>query len=83
VGGKEGGPTVTKAEHPSGAHGYLNTDPELQAIFIAAGYGIRPDVVLDEIKNLSVAPTLARLLGVQLPRAEAPACHEILQVKTR
>ena len=83
VGGKEGGPIVTKAEHPSGAHGYLNNDPELQAIFIAAGYGVRPGVVLDEIKNLSVAPTLARLLGVRLPRAEAPACREILQINLR
>jgi predicted AlkP superfamily pyrophosphatase or phosphodiesterase len=66
------------AEHLSGAHGYLNTDPEMQAIFIAAGYGIRQGVTRDEMKNLSVAPTLARLLGVQLPKTEL-AADEILQ----
>jgi hypothetical protein len=31
------------------------------------------------MKNLSVAPTLARLLGVQLPKTELPANNEILQ----
>lgn len=79
VGGKEKEPVVGPVEQPGGSHGYLNTDPELNAIFIACGYGIRSGVVLDEIRNLSVAPTLARLLGVQLPKAEAPALREILQ----
>jgi hypothetical protein len=50
----------------------------MQAIFIAAGYGIRQGVTRDEMKNLSVAPTLARLLGVQLPKTEL-AADEILQ----
>lgn len=83
VGGKEKDPIMTKAEQPSGAHGYLNTDPEMQAIFIAAGYGVKPRVVLDEMKNLSVAPTLAHWLGISLPRAEASACREIWQADTR
>src|SRR5438270_5985781 len=57
TGGKEGDAVISGVEHPEGAHGYSNTDPELSAIFIASGYGIRSGVILDSIKNLSVAPT--------------------------
>src|SRR5439155_12447183 len=47
-----------------GAHGYLSTDPEIQAIFIAWGRGIRPGVKLDVVENVDVAPTIAALLGL-------------------
>ena len=79
TGGKEGDPVIGSVEHPGGSHGYINTDPDLDAIFIASGYGVRPHVELDEIQNLSVAPTLARLFGIQLSRTEASALNEILQ----
>ena len=80
TGGKEGtSPIVAPVPHPVGAHGYINTDPEMAAIFIAAGYGIKKGVTLDSIQNVSVAPTLAHLLGVQLPKADGPALNEILE----
>ena len=78
-GGKEGDPVITSTEPPVGSHGYRNTDPEMDAIFIASGYSIRPHVVLDKIRNLSVAPTIASLLNLKLPKTEAPALEEILQ----
>ena len=43
-----------------------NTDPELDGIFIAQGAGIRRGVKLDRVRNLDVAPTIARLLDVAL-----------------
>jgi predicted AlkP superfamily pyrophosphatase or phosphodiesterase len=64
--------------HP-GAHGYLNPDPEMNAIFIAAGAGIRPHVVLDEIHNLDVAPTIAKLLGLEMKNIEGKPLAAILQ----
>ena len=78
-GGKEGEPVISPVSPITGSHGYLNTDDEMDAIFIAAGVGIRPHVVLDKIKNLSVAPTLAHLLGINLPKTEAPALNQLLQ----
>ena len=39
----------------------------MNAIFIAAGAGIKPGVELGEIDNIDVAPTVAHLLGVPLP----------------
>src|SRR5206468_3229439 len=44
---KGAGPAVGAVEPPTGAHGYLNTDPEMQAILIASGYGIRKGVQLE------------------------------------
>ena len=61
-----------------GTHGYAATDPELDGIFIAQGAGIRRGVKLDRVRNLDVAPTSARLLGVALPTADGRAMEEIL-----
>lgn len=55
-----------------GTHGYLNSDPDMQAIFVAWGAHIRRGVDLGSISNLQVAPTIARLLGVSLPAATRP-----------
>jgi predicted AlkP superfamily pyrophosphatase or phosphodiesterase len=63
---------------PTGSHAYLASDPDMHAIFIASGYGIRPGVVLDQIPNTRVAPTLAKMLGVDLGKTEASALTEIL-----
>lgn len=61
-----------------GTHGYLNTDPELDGIFIASGRGIRRGVTLDRMANLDVAPTMARIMGLSLPHAEGRVLTEIL-----
>jgi hypothetical protein len=36
-------------------------------------------VTLDHIQNTSIAPTLAHLLGVTLPKTETPALDQILR----
>jgi predicted AlkP superfamily pyrophosphatase or phosphodiesterase len=77
-GGTGEGPVVGEAPHTVGSHGYPNTDSDMQALFIANGYGIRSGVTLDHIQNTSVAPTLARLLGITLPKTETPALDQIL-----
>lgn len=67
-------------EHPTdGQHGYLNTMPEMQALFVASGAGIREGVKLGVISNLRVAPTIAKVLGVQLPDAKQPPLAEVLK----
>jgi len=59
-----------------GAHGYINTDPDMDAIFIASGYNIR-HASLGAIKNLEVAPILAALLEVHLPHATSAAPKDL------
>lgn len=73
------GPVSGEVKPARGAHGYLNTAPDMQAIFIASGAHIRRGVDLGTISNLRVAPTLARLLGVSLPAATQPPLVEALQ----
>jgi predicted AlkP superfamily pyrophosphatase or phosphodiesterase len=72
-GGGVEGPIVQTMMQTRGQHGYLNTDPDMDALFIASGAQIRSGVDLGSITNLRVAPTVAALLGVSLPAAtEAP-----------
>lgn len=66
--------------HPAeGQHGYLNTDSDMQALFVASGAHIRQGVKLGAITNLRVAPTIAAVLGVDLRSAKEKALTEILK----
>lgn len=67
-GGTEG-PMEQEVKPASGSHGYLNTDPDMEALFLASGAHIRAGLNLGSISNLRVAPTIARILGVSLPAA--------------
>jgi predicted AlkP superfamily pyrophosphatase or phosphodiesterase len=62
-----------------GTHGYLNTDPKMQAIFVAWGAGIASGVRLGKISNLDVAPTIAAILGIEMKTAKGHALKEILK----
>ncbi|MGC1548694.1 MAG: alkaline phosphatase family protein [Rhodanobacter sp.] len=62
-----------------GAHGYLNTDPNMEALFIASGAHIRKGVDLGHITNLRVAPTIAKILDVSLPEAKQAPLTDALQ----
>ena len=61
-----------------GAHGYLSSDPEMNAIFVASGAGIKSGSKLPIVKNLDIAPTIAKLLGLSLPGVEGRTLNEIL-----
>lgn len=62
-----------------GQHGYLNTEPDMQALFIASGAAIRSGIHLDSISNLQVAPTIATILGLSLPNATQSPLNQILR----
>jgi len=62
-----------------GNHGYLPTKPGLQTGFIAVGRGIKRCVVVDNMRLVDVAPTVAALLGVELKDIDGHAIKAILQ----
>ena len=64
---------------PRGQHGYLNTMTDMQALFVASGAAIKPGIHLGTISNLQVAPTIAKILGVQLPDAKQQPLNITLQ----
>ena len=43
------------------------------------GVGIKPGVVLDEISNTDVAPTAARLLGLEMKNVDGHVLEQILK----
>lgn len=68
--GAAGGPVTSEVLQQAGSNGYLASDPKMDAIFIASGYGVRAGAQLGRIANIDVAPTIAKLLGVPLPTAK-------------
>jgi predicted AlkP superfamily pyrophosphatase or phosphodiesterase len=68
--GATGGPVTAAVPQQRGSHGYLAGDPEMDALFIASGYGVRAGALPAKISNLDVAPTIAKLLGAPLPSAK-------------
>ena len=50
-----------------GNHGYLNTDPDMRAIFLAWGAGVPHGAKLGTVPNVNVAATIAKLLGLEWP----------------
>lgn len=66
-------PSIVAAVSARGTHGYVPTLPEMGSTFIVQGQGIRRGADLGTIDMRSIAPTLARAMGVPFPTAEAPA----------
>ncbi|MGE5647478.1 MAG: alkaline phosphatase family protein [Acidobacteriota bacterium] len=68
--GATGGPVTAELPQQAGSHGYLASDPEMTALFIASGYGVARGAKLERFENIDIAPTIANLLGIALPSAK-------------
>lgn len=53
-----------------GAHGFLPTEPRMRTGLILSGAGVRRGVPLPLVRQIDLAPTLARLLGFDMPDAD-------------
>lgn len=79
-GGATGDAHVVDAiEGSLGTHGYVSNDPDIQALFIASGRGIKPGMKLASVDNVDVAPTAAKLLGVELKNVDGKVLTQILR----
>jgi predicted AlkP superfamily phosphohydrolase/phosphomutase len=75
-----GNPELVEPAPYYGQQGYDSTWPEMRAILIAAGYGIRPGVRLPAVHLLDVVPTAASLLRVKpVGAAEGRVLAEMLE----
>jgi len=77
----DGDDFVVSNDKTTGSHGYLSTEPKMNAIFVASGAGIKTGAPLEDVENNDVAPTVARLLGVPLPQASGHVLEGILTPK--
>jgi hypothetical protein len=65
-----------------GSHGYIATDPDLRALFIASGRGIKPGTILESVRVVDLAPTVASLLGLGLKNVEGEVLTQMLSAAT-
>jgi arylsulfatase A-like enzyme len=68
-----------QAHNRAAGHGYAPDTPGMETGLILWGAGIRRGVRLPETRTLDVAPTIAVLLGLSLPRAEGQPIAGALQ----
>jgi predicted AlkP superfamily pyrophosphatase or phosphodiesterase len=70
---------VANPNPSAGAHGFLSTEPKMNAIFVASGAGIKAGTRVTAVENIDVAPTMARVLGVPLENASGRVLEELFQ----
>ena len=56
-----------------GDHGYDNASPDMQAIFIANGMGVRRGARITGLKNVDIHSLLGRLLAIPVPADDGRA----------
>ncbi len=64
-----------------GTHGFLSTHPNMNAFCAAAGVGIRTGATRETASNVDIAPTIARLLNLDLPEVDGRVLEEFLDAK--
>lgn len=62
-----------------GAHGYSPKKSALDTLFIATGKGIKKGLVLEEMNLVDVAPTIAKILDLNLKNVDGKAIKSILK----
>jgi predicted AlkP superfamily pyrophosphatase or phosphodiesterase len=60
-------------------HGYFPDAPSMRAALVMSGAGIAGGRTLRDVRNVDVAPTIARILNVDLPRATGRVLTEALK----
>ena len=65
-----------------GAHGFLPTEPRMFTGLIASGAGIRAGVPLPSVRQIDIAPSIARLLGFDFAEAEGVPLAGLIDVAT-
>ena len=56
-----------------GDHGWDNLEPDMQAIFIANGRGVRPGTRIVGLENVDLHALMGRLLGIAVPEDDGDA----------
>lgn len=73
--------TGAEARVSAGSHGFLATNPKMNAVCIVAGAGIRPGTRLSGVENIDIAPTAAKLLGLDNLSADGKVLSAALSEK--
>jgi predicted AlkP superfamily pyrophosphatase or phosphodiesterase len=74
-----GDEAVARRSAPGGTHGYLPDQPDMLGSLVIWGHGVKRGARLGKRESIDVAPTMAALLGVDLPTAEGKAIAPALE----
>lgn len=69
---------INPTDSPKGAHGYIQTHPHMDGCFVISGAGVKKGGVIEKMKNLDVAPTIGKLLGVTIPGVDGRVLDEAM-----
>ncbi|MGE0130033.1 MAG: alkaline phosphatase family protein [Blastocatellales bacterium] len=78
ISAKTTGSSVTGAAFRT-AHGYAPSRAEMRAAFIIAGNGIKSGSKLEYARLIDIAPTIARLLGLEMKTARGRVIAEVIK----
>lgn len=67
-------------EHQKATHGYHPGRRDYQTVFMAAGPDIVPGIDIGEMSLLDEGPTMAALMGLELPDADGRILHQIFRI---
>lgn len=68
----------TEAKTALGSHGFVSANPKMNALCVLSGQGIRKGAKLQEVENIGIAPTIARLLKLDHFEADGEPLSEAL-----
>ena len=75
AGSAQSGPLVVEQSALHGSHGFWPEFPEMHSSFFILGQGVAHGRDLGTIDMRQIAPTVAGILGVDLPSAKQPKLH--------
>ncbi|MEZ5361397.1 MAG: ectonucleotide pyrophosphatase/phosphodiesterase [Bryobacterales bacterium] len=77
---KPGGKPMERVRlaQPSHSHGYLPTHPRMFTSLLLSGADVRKGALLGHVRNLDIAPTIARVLGLNMPKMSGRVLTEAL-----
>lgn len=61
------------------SHGYLPEHPRLRTSLVFSGAGVKEGVVIGEVSNMDIAPTVAELLGLEMSGVQGRVLTEALE----
>ena len=61
-----------------GSHGFISTNPKMNALCVVSGRGIRKGAMMKSAENIQIAPTAAKLLGLKVFQSDGQPFSEML-----
>ncbi|MGE3959529.1 MAG: alkaline phosphatase family protein [Vicinamibacterales bacterium] len=74
----DGSTFVAPSTARRGQHGYLPSNPQLHTGLIVAGAGVKAGVEVPFARQIDIAPTIARLLGFEMPETDGVEMNGLL-----